>query len=119
MTSAIANVSSTDIMVSVAGRSRASSSRCMPTPAAKNSGTVTTSESSGSRPVSPVEVPGEVRGEDQERRVGDHHHPHDAEVQRQARRQEGVEPAQQHARGRRSGRAGHRTAPVRHHVGFG
>ena len=109
MTSAIAKVSSTDIIVSVAGRSRESSSRCISTPTTKNSGTVTTSESSGSRPVRLVEVPREVGREDQERRVGDHHHPHDAEVERQPGGQQGVEPAQQHARGEALEEQGHRT----------
>ena len=52
MTSAIANVSSTDIIVSVAGRRRASSIRCMTTPTTKNSGTVISKETSGSIPVS-------------------------------------------------------------------
>ena len=50
MITAMANVSSTDIIVSVTGRSRASSSRCSSTPPAKNSGTVTTMDSSGSTP---------------------------------------------------------------------
>ena len=52
ITSAIAKVSSTDIIVSVAGRSREISSRCISTPTPKNSGTVTSRESSGSSPVS-------------------------------------------------------------------
>ncbi len=52
MVSAMANVSSTDIIVSVAGRNRARSSRCIPTPTAKNSGTVITRVSNGSIPVS-------------------------------------------------------------------
>ena len=51
MVSAIAKVSSTDIMVSVAGLSRAISARCTMTPSTKNSGTVKTRESSGSSPV--------------------------------------------------------------------
>ena len=51
ITRAMEKVSSTDIIVSVAGRSRLISTRCMKTPIPKNSGTVTTSESSGSRPV--------------------------------------------------------------------
>ncbi len=50
MITAMANVSSTDIIVSVTGRSRASRSRCSSTPQAKNSGTVTTMDSSGSTP---------------------------------------------------------------------
>ncbi len=54
ITRAIEKVSSTDIIVRVAGRSREMSSRCISTPVTKNSGTVTTSESSGSRPVSVV-----------------------------------------------------------------
>ena len=52
MTSAMENVRRTDIIVSVAGRSLVSSSRCIATPAPKNSGTVTASDSRGSRPVS-------------------------------------------------------------------
>jgi hypothetical protein len=54
MTSATEKVSSTDIIVRVAGRSREMSSRCIATPVTKKSGTVTTSESSGSSPVSLV-----------------------------------------------------------------
>ena len=50
MTSATANVNSTDIIVTVAGRSREISSRWNPTPTTKNRGTVTTSDSSGSMP---------------------------------------------------------------------
>lgn len=51
MSNAMENVSRTLIIVSVAGRSRAISRRCMTTPATKNNGTVITSDSSGSRPV--------------------------------------------------------------------
>ena len=49
--SAIANVSSTDIIVSVAGRSRATSSRCIRTPMTKKRGTEMNSANNGSRPV--------------------------------------------------------------------
>ncbi len=52
ITSAMANVSSTDIIVRLIGRSRAISSRCIANPTTKNSGTVITSDSSGSSPVS-------------------------------------------------------------------
>jgi hypothetical protein len=43
----------------------------------------------------PVEVPREVGREDEERGVRDHHHPHDAEVERQPGGQQRVQPAEQ------------------------
>ena len=50
MVSATANVSSTDMVVRLIGRSRDTRNRCIPYPTTKKSGTVMTSDSSGSRP---------------------------------------------------------------------
>jgi hypothetical protein len=50
MVRATANVSSTDMVVRLMGRSRDTRNRCIPYPTTKNSGTVMTSDSRGSSP---------------------------------------------------------------------
>ena len=66
-----------------AGRSAAAASARPPRRTAARS---PAGRAAGRAPVCVGEVPGEVGGEDEERRVGDHHHPHHAEVEGEARR---------------------------------